>query len=175
MTRSLFGAFAATAAAVLLSLDAAPAAAQAVQRVGDYNAWSAYTTSEDGSRVCFIASSPTRSEGQYTRRGNVFAIVTLRPAENREPEVSFVAGYTYKDDSTVEVRIDDQHSFALFTQDDAAWLPNDPRLDREMIERMRAGLNMVVRGTSSRDTLTTDTYSLRGFTAAFGAMQQACG
>lgn len=165
---------AAAATAALLALPL-PAAAQAVQRVGDYNAWSTYTTSENGSRVCFIASSPTRSEGQYTRRGNVFAIVTLRPADNRPPEVSFVAGYTYKPDSTVEVRIDESHAFALFTQDDAAWLPNDPRLDREMIERMRAGLNMVVRGTSSRDTLTTDTYSLRGFTAAFTAMQQACG
>jgi len=39
---------------------------------------------------------------------------------------------------------------------------------------MRAGLTMVVKGTSSRGTLTTDTYSLRGFTAAYDAMQKAC-
>lgn len=169
-----FCASAAAVAVVLLGWHASPAAAQSVERIGDYNAWSAYTTTEDGSPVCFIASSPTKSEGQYTRRGNVFAIVTLRPADERDPEVSFIAGYTYQEESTVEVSVDGEHEFALFTQDDAAWLPNDPRLDRDMIERMRQGLNMVVRGTSSRGTLTTDTYSLRGFTAAYSSMQQAC-
>ena len=175
MRRARNGLAAAAATAVLvLGMQAVPAAAQSVERVGDYNAWSTYTTTEDGNKVCFIASSPTRSEGQYTRRGNAFSIVTLRPADNRDPEVSFIAGYTFQDDSTVEVVLDDQHSFALFTQADAAWLPNDPQADRQMIERMLAGLTMVVRGTSSRGTLTTDTYSLRGFTAAYGAMEQAC-
>src|SRR5690606_3514159 len=165
---------AAVAVALTLGMQTLPAAAQSVERVGDFNAWSTYTTTEEGNRVCFIASSPTKSEGQYTRRGNVFSIVTLRPADSREPEVSFIAGYTFKPDSTVEVVLDDQHRFSLFTQDDAAWLPNEPQIDRRMIERMRAGLTMVVRGTSSRGTLTTDAYSLRGFTAAYEAMQRAC-
>jgi hypothetical protein len=34
---------------------------------------------------------------------------------------------------------------------------------------------MIVKGTSSRGTLTTDTYSLSGFTAAFNAISKACG
>ena len=34
---------------------------------------------------------------------------------------------------------------------------------------------MVVKGTSSRDTLTTDTYSLIGFTKAYRAIGKACG
>lgn len=161
-------------AAALLTFQPQTAEAQSVDRVGDFNAWSTYTTTEDGNRVCFIASSPTRSEGQYTRRGNVFSIVTLRPADDRDPEVSFIAGYTYQDDSTVEAVIDQEHSFALFTQEDAAWLPNEQGADRQMIDRLRAGLTMVVRGTSSRGTLTTDTYSLRGFMAAYDAMEQAC-
>jgi hypothetical protein len=33
---------------------------------------------------------------------------------------------------------------------------------------------MVIKGTSSRGTLTTDTYSLAGFTAAYNAIEQAC-
>src|SRR5690625_3193868 len=176
MTRRAQKGFAAAAATavLVLGMQAAPAAAQSVERVGDYNAWSTYTTTEDGNKVCFIASSPTKSEGQYTRRGNAFAIGTLRPADNRDPEVSFIAGYTYQPESTVEVVLDDQHTFALFTQDDAAWLPNDAQADRQLIERMLAGLAMVRRGTSSRGPLPADTSSLRGFTAAHGARQQAC-
>ena len=34
---------------------------------------------------------------------------------------------------------------------------------------------MVVRGVSSRGTQTTDTYSLSGFTAAYRAINTACG
>jgi hypothetical protein len=33
---------------------------------------------------------------------------------------------------------------------------------------------MTVKGTSSRDTLTLDTYSLKGFTAAHNAANKAC-
>ncbi len=34
---------------------------------------------------------------------------------------------------------------------------------------------MVVKGTSSRGTLTTDTYSLTGFSAALQSIDKACG
>lgn len=150
------------------------AAAQSVKRIGDYRDWSAYTTTENGNPVCFIASVPTESEGNYTRRGNAFAIVTLRPTDDRNPEVSFIAGYTYEEDSAVEVTLDGSEQFRFFTQDDAAWLPNEPGADADMIDSMREGLEMVVKGTSNRGTLTTDTYSLRGFTASYQAMQDAC-
>jgi len=40
---------------------------------------------------------------------------------------------------------------------------------------MRRGGTLVVKGTSSRGTDTTDRYSLMGFTAAHNAISQACG
>src|SRR5690606_41547478 len=133
----------------VLGMQHLPAAAQSVERVGDYNAWSTYTTTEDGNKVCFIASSPTKSEGQYTRRGNAFSIVTLRPADDRDPEVSFIAGYTYQADSTVEVVLDDQHRFALFTQGYGAGLPTDPQSYRQWTDSHLAGRTPGVRGPSS--------------------------
>jgi hypothetical protein len=39
---------------------------------------------------------------------------------------------------------------------------------------MRAGRTMIVKGVSSKDTETTDTYSLLGFTAAHNAINDAC-
>ena len=44
-----------------------------------------------------------------------------------------------------------------------------------IIKAMRAGNTLVVKGTSSRGTLTTDTYSLKGFTAVHNALNKACG
>ena len=39
---------------------------------------------------------------------------------------------------------------------------------------MRRGVDMTVRGTSTKNTYSLDTYSLLGFTAAYEAMQEAC-
>lgn len=39
---------------------------------------------------------------------------------------------------------------------------------------MKAGRTMIVRGTSTRGTATTDTYSLTGFTAGMKAIDEAC-
>ena len=39
---------------------------------------------------------------------------------------------------------------------------------------MKAGSDLTVRGTSTRDTFSLDTFSLLGFTAAHQAMVQAC-
>jgi hypothetical protein len=156
-----------------LALFAPTAKAQGVERIGSFRNWAAYTTSENGKLVCFAASVPVKSDGDYKRRGKVFSVVTLRPTENRDPEVSFIAGYAYKDESQVDVDIDGK-KFVLFTQGDAAWLPNDPKLDSTMIGTMAAGATMLVQGTSSRGTATVDNYSLLGFTAALDAAKNAC-
>jgi invasion protein IalB len=151
-----------------------PAAqAQGIKRIGDFGDWSAFQFTEDGSSACYMSSEPAKATGDYKKRGDVFAIVTHRPAEKRIGEVSIVAGYAYQKDSTVEVAIGRQ-SFELFTQEDGAWAL-DTAGDRELVQAMKKGTLMVVKGTSARGTLTTDTYSLKGFTKAYNAIGKACG
>ena len=43
-----------------------------------------------------------------------------------------------------------------------------------VVDAMIRGARLVVKGTSSRGTKTTDTYSLKGFSAAFKAIGKAC-
>ena len=120
-----------------------------------------------------MASTPKKAEGDYTSRGDIFAIVTHRPASNRIGEVSINAGYTYKQKSSVRLKIGSR-SWDLFTEGASAWAPTSQE-DKAIIKAMRAGSSMTVKGTSTRGTLTTDTYSLLGFSKAFGAINQACG
>jgi hypothetical protein len=152
---------------------APPAAAQTLQRIGDFTDWSAFKAQENGQPVCFIASRPKTDEGDYTNRGDIYAMVAQRPSEQRLDEATFIAGYTYREESSVTVAIGDRE-FTLFTQDDSAWAPDDSTND-SLVQAMINGLEMVVRGTSSRGTATRDTYSLRGFTAAYRASRDACG
>jgi hypothetical protein len=150
-----------------------PAFGQAIERLGEYDDWRAYAYNEDGEKACYIASQPTKDEGDYTKRGKIYAMVTHRPAEKVRDEVSLAAGYTYKDQSSVEVKIDGT-PFKLFPHQDTAWTP-DTASDQKLVNAMKAGSTMVVQGTSARGTLTRDTYSLRGFTRAYQAAATACG
>jgi hypothetical protein len=165
---------AALAAAMLAAAVPRAALAQSenIQTLVGDGAWRAYTYTENGNKVCYMASEPRKHEGDYTRRGDIYAMVAHRPAENATNVVSFVIGYTFKQESTVDVRIDDK-SFTLFTHEDTAWAPNSG-MDAALVEAMRAGRSMVVKGTSSRGTLTTDTYTLIGFTNAHKAINSAC-
>ncbi len=150
-----------------------PVASQGIQRLGDFEDWNAYQFTENGNIACYVASEPKKAEGKYKKRGDAFSIVTHRPSESRRDEVSFIAGYTYKKDSSVEVSIGDE-AFKLFTQGDGAWAP-DKEADAALVAAMIKGRGMVVRGVSSRGTKTVDSYSLNGFTKAYKAINKACG
>jgi hypothetical protein len=152
---------------------AGPAAAQAIERISDHKDWSAFRYKEDGETVCYMASEPKKSEGDYKNRGDIYAIVTHRPASNRIGEVSVSAGYSYKKESSVRMKIGSR-SWDFFTNGTSAWAPTAVE-DKAIVKAMRAGSSMVVKGTSSRGTLTTDTYSLLGFSKALGAINKACG
>ena len=149
-----------------------PAQAQGTERLGDFGDWSSFRFMEDGNPACYMASQPKKSEGQYKQRGEIYALVTHRPSEDRRNEVSFVAGYTFKKDSSVSVKIGSKTT-KLFTQADTAWAA-DKETDEGLVKQMVRGNRMVVKGTSTRGTLTTDTYSLKGFTKAHQAIDKAC-
>jgi invasion protein IalB len=164
---------AALAVVVALALPGAGAAqAQDIKSLGQFEDWRAFTFQEDGNKVCYMASQPQKAEGDYTQRGEIYAMVTHRPAQGTQNVVSFVIGYPFKDDSRVNVSIDGK-GFTLFTHKDTAWAP-DKETDRALVQAMRAGRTMIVKGVSARDTETTDTYSLLGFTAAHNAINKAC-
>ena len=162
--------------ACALAVSAVPAgqAQNTAERIDDFGKWSAYKTLENGNPVCFMASEPTKAKGKYTKRGDIFALVSHRPAENRRDEVSFMAGYPFKPGSVVEVKIGNIRFQLVNLENDGAWTA-DPEEDKAIVQAMIKGSTMTVIGTSARGTLTTDTYSLSGFTKAYQAITTNCG
>ncbi|MBI1775248.1 MAG: hypothetical protein HYR63_07875 [Proteobacteria bacterium] len=161
-------------AAILALLAAAgAAAAQDVRPIGSFERWNAFTFQEAGKPVCYAASQPTEAKGNYSKRGEVFALVTHRPAAKANDVISLVAGYDYKPGSEVEVAIG-RDSFKLFTEGDRAWA-KDAQTDKALVQAMARGGAMVVKGVSNRGTETADSYSLAGFAKAYQAIGQACG
>lgn len=149
-----------------------PAAAAEPERIGRNGDWTAFTLPRGGGKVCYMASSPTKAEGDYSQRGEVFALVTHDPKAGIRDEVSIVTGYTYRKDSEVTVQIGGA-TFDMFTSGDRAWTQG-PEEDGPLVQAMIRGVDMVVKGVSSRGTLTSDTYSLSGFTATKAVIDKAC-
>jgi hypothetical protein len=147
-------------------------AAAADKVLGLYDDWGAQTFTEGKNTGCSMWSQPTKDEGKYKQRGAIYAYVTHRPWDKRFNEVSFAAGYAYKKDSTVQVRIGGE-KFTLFTDGETAW-SRAPKDDKQLVEAMRRGNSMAVSGVSSKGTQTSDTYSLNGFAKAYDAIAKAC-
>jgi len=138
--------------------------------LGKFEAWEAHARSDGGAKVCYAASVPTKSEGKYTRRGDVFLLVSHRPGDGMIGFVSLEAGYTYQKKGKITAKIGGA-SHEMFADGGLAFAYEDAPLVKSMIR----GQTLSVRGNSSRGTLTVDTFSLSGFTAAYKAASKACG
>ena len=134
--------------------------------------WSAYRSGAGSKRVCFVHGAPATSRGKYKRRGKTYLQVTHRPGEKERHVASVTAGYIYKKGSRVDLVVDGR-KFSLFTHGDTAW-GEDEKADRAIVTALKKGKKATVRGRSSRNTLTTDSYSLAGFTKAYRAASKAC-
>lgn len=151
-----------------------PAMANTVPtELGEFKDWTAYFYKEGKNTVCYMASTPKKDEGNYKTRGDIYAIVTHRPADKSYNVVNFVAGYPYKKGQKVVVKIGTTSFTNLFTNGDNAWAP-DTATDKMLVEAMKRGERMIVEGVSARGTKTKDTYSLAGFSGAYKAISEKC-
>jgi invasion protein IalB len=158
-------------AALLLTLLGAPLSAEAQTNVGTFTDWNAFTDTEGPAKVCYVGAFPQKSLPENVTRGKIYILVTHRPAVKSLGVVSVEAGYSYKDGSDVDFIVEGKPAFKFFTRGGQAWTQDDTAV----VAALKAGKSLTVKGTSSRGTVTTDTYSLSGFTAAYQAIDKACG
>jgi hypothetical protein len=155
---------------------AAPPAIGGVQPtlLGTYGDWGAYTASPGGKKICFALAKPSKSETvpQNRPRDPAYFFISSRPAEKVKDEVSIIIGYGFKPNSEATIELAGA-SYAMYTQNDGAWLKNaaeEPRL----VEAMRKGSDVTVKGESARGTATVDVYSLKGLSQALDKVAEDC-
>jgi len=142
--------------------------------LGQYGMWGAYTASPGGKKVCFALAKPTASETNPPNRPRnpIFMFISTRPADKVTNEISLVVGYPFKAGTEATAQIGGS-SFALYTQQDGAWIKNATE-EAKMIDAMRGGDNAVVKGVSAKGTQSTDTFSLKGVAQALDRTAQEC-
>ena len=142
------------------------------KELAKFNDWSAFAEGEGKNLACMAVSKPKKAQGNYSRRGDIFAIVTHLPGQNKWNEFSIVAGYNFQPNSNPDVTIGDM-KFQLFTSGSRAW-SFSPSEDEKIVKYLKNSMKMKVVGTSSRGTITNDIYSLVGFSKAYQKINEAC-
>ncbi len=140
--------------------------------ISTHRDWSAYVLDVPDGKTCYLGSAALESDPQIPDRGTVWVLVTKRPSAGVENEVSVIAGYEYQPDSAVSAIVDGR-KFEMFTQGDGAWLRSAEQ-ESKMVRAMRKGKRLTIVGSTGDGTVTTDKFSLFGFSAARRAVNKAC-
>ena len=153
---------------------AKPTADDEPKLLGQYGEWGAYTAAPNGKKLCFALAKPGSSQTNPPKRPRdpAFLFISTRPGEKVKDEISLIIGYPIKPNTEVTAAVG-AASFALYTQEDGAWVKNVSD-EPKMIEAMRKGADVVVKGESGKGTKTTDTFSLKGISQALDRVGQEC-
>lgn len=178
-------------AAMFLTLPAksAPAAAKAPAKpavekpllVATYGDWGVYTSTAGKGKICYALAQPKTRDPAETKRDAAYAFISSRPSEGVKNEPSFIMGYDlYAADpkkpasgnKAATAQIGDKN-FELFPKGADLWVKN-PAQEPSLIDEMRKGAKLVIKGASKKGDVTTDTYMLTGFTQAVDKVQKDC-
>lgn len=143
--------------------------------IGQFGSWGAYTAAPGGKKVCFALAKPSSSKTTPPNRPRdpAYAFISTRPSEKVVNEVSVMVGYPLKPGSESAIEVAGS-SFAMYTQGDGIWIKNAAEEER-LVEAMRKGAEITVKGVSAKGTASTDVFSLKGLAQALDKVAQACG
>jgi hypothetical protein len=145
---------------------AAPKAA-GPKAIGAFDDWIAATHQEAGQPVCYAFTRAQSSTPALPGRGAVILTVTQRVAGR--DAVAIEAGFAFAANATVSVQAD-QTGLDFYTDKRAAFA----RDGRAAVTAFRASARAVARSPGPHEATVTDTFSLKGFTAAYEAISKAC-
>jgi hypothetical protein len=163
-------------AMALLTTPAAQAQSTSTNQVATSTAWSVFEDSDP--RECWAVSAPTETvntkDGRVVavRRGDILLMTFFRPGAGVQGQITFTGGYPFAGGSTVNLNIGGTQ-FELFTEGEWAW-PASAADDAQVLAAMKRGADAVLTARSARGTVTKDTFSLLGYTAAVEEAEKRC-
>ena len=147
------------------AMDPGPAKA-----LGNAGAWTAYLAQNKTGRVCYVVGQPEAADAAAKRP--VMAMVTHRTEDKVDNVVSFDTGMPLSEDDDVTLEVG-PNKYTLFAKNDTAWARTS-ELDRTIVGALAKEKRAMVKATAKKGRVTTDTYSLAGFSKALDLIDKAC-
>ncbi|MGB0958907.1 MAG: invasion associated locus B family protein [Halocynthiibacter sp.] len=151
-------------------------AQQSANKIGGNDNWSVFEGSSP--KECWAVSAPEQTVNTRggrvvaVKRSEILLIASARPGDGGKTELSFTGGYSFAKGSTVSMNIGGK-TFELLTDGEWAW-PATSSDDAKIIVAMKRGAAATLTARSARGTVTKDTFTLSGFTAALGEAEKRC-
>lgn len=148
-----------------------PAAAPAGPRkLGAYDDWTAAAYQEAGQTVCYAFVRAKNSAPALPNRGEVLLTVTERPSPSGRDAAAISAGFTYPKGAAVTVQVDTAGLDFYTAQGDAF-----ARDGKAAVAAFQRGDMALARSPGPREgQMVVDTFSLKGFSAAYAAINKEC-
>jgi hypothetical protein len=145
-------------------------AASGPKSMGKFEDWQAATHDEGGQTTCyaFVRASSGAGSG-LPGRGDVVLTVTDRPGTARDA-VAISMGYALSPTATVTMQVEAAR-VAFYTDGKRNAFARD---GHAAIAAMGRGARAVVHAPGPHGADITDSFSLRGFTAAYAAVTRSC-
>jgi hypothetical protein len=147
---------------------AAPAAkSEEPKALGKFDDWIAATYQEAGHRICYAFTRAQSSVPQLPGRGGVVLTVTQRPSTR--DAVALEAGFTFAPNATVTVQAD-KAELSFYTAKRAAFAEKG----HDAVVAFQTAGRAIAHSPSPKEATLTDTFSLKGFSAAYQAINKEC-
>lgn len=140
-------------------------------QVGTYGEWGVFTAKGKG-KTCYALAQPKDRAPASLKRDAGYIFISNRPAENVRNEVSIIMGFAMKDNSDAKAEIGNA-TFDLICKGTNAWVKNAAR-EGEFIDALKRGSKLVVKASSVKGNVSTDSYSLAGLSEALARVQKEC-
>lgn len=141
-------------------------------QVATYGDWGAFVAEVGDDKTCYALAKPKDRAPANLKRDPAFVFISTRPSENIRNEISVIMGFPMKDGGDAQAQVGDAN-FQLISKGTNAWVKN-PATEGELIEAMKKGAMLIVKATSLRGNMTTDSYSLSGLSQALERVMKEC-
>ena len=145
----------------------ARSASAAPKSIGKFEDWQAVTHQEGGQLVCYAFVRVASSQPALPGRADVVLTVTHRNGGRDSVAVS--AGFPYAADAEVQMGVE-QAQLPFYTAGRSAFA----RDGRAVVAAFVKAREAVAKSPGPRNMTVTDTFSLRGFSPAYAAINKAC-
>ncbi|HTN11382.1 MAG TPA: invasion associated locus B family protein [Acetobacteraceae bacterium] len=144
-----------------------PAKANGPKALGIFDDWQAATYAEGGQTVCYAFTRPKSSTPAVPGRGAVLLTVTQR--DKLRDAISLGAGFTYPAKADVKVNADSTE-LDFYTAKRSAFA----RDGHAAVIAFQKANQAIAHSPEAKGKPVVDTFSLRGFSAAYAAISKAC-
>ncbi len=144
-----------------------PPGSAAPKSIGKFDDWQAATHGEGGQLVCYAFVRASGSQPALPGRGEVVLTVTQR--SSGRDTVAISAGFPYPADAEAQMTVEGTQ-LAFYTAGRSAFA----RDGRAAVAAFAKGREAVAKSPAPHNMTVADTFSLRGFSPAYAAINKAC-